>query len=109
MNAWLGDLLEAHLIVAGGVHPGRASDIVESLLRLLEERHMAVVPTFLSDEMFEALRALDAGAIYQEKSRDWSVAVNAYRQLCLTSHGNMLPSHHENTRMSTQCSESQNQ
>ena len=81
MNAWLRELFVSHLILAGGVQPARADDVVDSLLRLLEDRHMAVVPTFLSDEMFDAILGFNPHASYQEKSQDYAVVLAAYRQL----------------------------
>lgn len=81
MNTWLRELLASHLILAGGVHPARADDVVDSLCRLLDDRHMAVVPNFLSDEMFDAILGLNPHAGYQEKSRDYAVVLAAYRKL----------------------------
>lgn len=82
MNTWLRELLASHLILAGGVHPARADDVVDSLCRLLDDRHMAVVPNFLSDEMFQAQRQLNPCCDYVEKNRDYALALMAYRKNC---------------------------
>jgi hypothetical protein len=43
-----------------------------------------VVPTFLSDEMFEALVRTNPVATYREKNREYMVAVEACQKITST-------------------------
>ncbi|CAB4122767.1 hypothetical protein UFOVP29_67 [uncultured Caudovirales phage] len=81
MNPWLRELVTEHLITAGGVNPTRANDVVDSLDSLLKDRHLCVVPAFLSDEMFQAQLQINPSVVYSEQSQEYRAAVWAYMQV----------------------------
>lgn len=84
MNHWLRDILREYLILEAQVSASRVDDVVEGLHRKLQERHMTIVPDFLSDEMFDAQRQFNPDLDYAQQNRLYTRAINAYRQLALT-------------------------
>jgi hypothetical protein len=85
MNPWLRELVTEHLITAGGVNPARAGDVVDSLWRMLQDRHITMVPSYLSDEMFHAQIKIAPDADYLAHSRKYALAVWEYHKMASSS------------------------
>jgi hypothetical protein len=80
MNPWLREVVTEHLITTGAVNPARAGDVVDSLWRMLQDRHITMVPNYLSDEMFHAQIKIAPDADYLSHSREYALAVWEYNK-----------------------------
>jgi hypothetical protein len=58
-------------------------EIADALVRRLHERRLTVVPTFLSDEMYEAQKKFDNNLSYQYARGLYNLALDEFASKCV--------------------------
>jgi hypothetical protein len=78
MNWWAKEQLKQVLQSNTNIGPRKVDALLENLVDYLERRRLTVVPTYLSDEMFEAHVEIDPDAKYSTASRLYTSAIEKY-------------------------------
>ena len=79
-NPWLYELIEEHMLIHGGIHPQKVSAFVDSFMTLLSDRHLAIVPDYLTDRMYQAQHQENQDHDFSMKNKLYRSAILAYTQ-----------------------------
>lgn len=79
-NVWVMRILEDDLLRLTNLPEEKIRQICAEFMDTLCRRRHAVLPVYLSDEMFDAQRAVDQDIAFSNASRLYSAAVRAYHE-----------------------------
>jgi hypothetical protein len=78
-NRWIHDFLRDEIeTIVLSLNRRNVDEVTAMLVGRITEKHLTIVPTFLSDEMYDAQRKVDNKLSYQEASKLYSSALDDF-------------------------------
>jgi hypothetical protein len=78
-NKWIHQFLREEIeTIVLSLNRRNVDEVTALLVNRLTEKHLTMVPTFLSDEMYHAQRQIDADLTYQAASNLYTTAIKDY-------------------------------
>lgn len=81
-NWWAKEQIRQALQTDTGMRPYQVEKLLETIVDLLERRRLTLVPTYLSDEMFEAQTEIDPDIKYPVAGKMYVAALERYNGYC---------------------------
>lgn len=82
MNWWAKEQIRQALQSNNGIGPYQVEKMLETIVDLLERRRLTLVPTYLSDEMFEAQTEINPDMKYPVAGKMYVAALERYNGCC---------------------------